>query len=229
MASYPKQPVPVTSCGARHQPKNKSRRADAKYWLFKAADDGCLQCVRAYLDAGVSATSTSDNCKYTVKDWTHWAADQKRSGAAVVLAYLEEHWPEIEERKRGKTKLQRIAGEEASIKGPRYPVVARPGSEMMRQMGCTTERPLGLITSRSDGLTTPLPEAVPMSVRFGLDLRRPSQSSDITDMVTEPCYLGWPCGDCNAHLRRCWKSKAPTQLPVAPSTCSCCGASQVSV
>ena len=85
------------SKGGRHKVA-KSRRDVAEYQFFAAASEGCLVCVRQELEVlqRISPDVTSQSNKYTVRDFTDWAA--KQSGGAGVMAvktYLDEHWSHI--------------------------------------------------------------------------------------------------------------------------------------
>ena len=76
----------ATACvpGESHKPAGQ-RRGDPRYWMFKAASDGCLPCVRHFLEhEKVHPDSRSQSQGYTVLDWAVWAREQGRPGAEAV-------------------------------------------------------------------------------------------------------------------------------------------------
>lgn len=89
----PPPPPPATQqaqqCGVRHA--MVKRRANArKYEMFSAASDGCLDCVRYYVEVvGVDAASSSDTSAYTGVAWAEWArGGNMGEGHKAVVAYL---------------------------------------------------------------------------------------------------------------------------------------------
>ena len=97
-ASAPGPPLPVEPCTPNceaHKPKSARRAAQRKYWLFQAASDGCLPCVKYLLEMqGVDPMSLSDSQSYSALDWSLHGAEEGRSEAALVTKYLREHWPQ---------------------------------------------------------------------------------------------------------------------------------------
>ena len=72
-----------------HCPTTSAKRKSLKYWLFMAARDGCLQCVRFTIEQlGADVFQTSDRCGYNLRDWAQWAIEKKKPGAEDVEAYL---------------------------------------------------------------------------------------------------------------------------------------------
>ena len=73
-------------------PKNKSATLDkAGYSLLAAARDGCVSCVKYWLDFGVNANFESSNNKYTAIDFAVWAEEEFRisiSEAEQVIKVL---------------------------------------------------------------------------------------------------------------------------------------------
>ena len=82
-----------------HVPTQKSflKGGERKYFLFRAASDGCVQCVRKLLDEGVSPHAESQSCKYTAIDFASWevaqASKNGRSapGCEQVVAFLQQY------------------------------------------------------------------------------------------------------------------------------------------
>ena len=89
----------ATACvpGERHKPARK-RVDERRYWLYEAAWDGCLTCVRHFLeDEHVDPDSRSHSQGYTVLDWAVWAREKGRPGADAVEEYLRARWPQFRE------------------------------------------------------------------------------------------------------------------------------------
>ena len=83
-------PASDTGCipGEAHCP-SKHRCSQDKYWLFKAAQDGCLPCVqRMVRQGGIDPCSTSDTQGYTALDFANWAKERGVAGAQEVAAFL---------------------------------------------------------------------------------------------------------------------------------------------
>jgi hypothetical protein len=74
-----------------HRPANAARRKQPKYWLFAAANDGCVHCVQRMIqDEGVDPNSKSENCHFNTRDWAVWAVQQGRD-AQGVIDFLNRH------------------------------------------------------------------------------------------------------------------------------------------
>ena len=82
-----------------HAPKQKSFKqgGDQKYYLFTAASDGCLPCVRKLVEEfKIDYTATSNTCRYTALDFATWEVDAARKkgreapGCMQVLLYFKE-------------------------------------------------------------------------------------------------------------------------------------------
>jgi len=93
----PTPPPPATSqaqlCGVRHAMVKKQRHNGVlKYEMFSAASDGCLDCVRYYVEvAMVDAASKSDSLGYNGVAWADWArGGNPGAGHEAVAAYLSE-------------------------------------------------------------------------------------------------------------------------------------------
>ncbi len=80
-----------------HLPKSRARKQLKEYSLFKAAEDGCLRCVRRKLEVekDVDPHVTSETNNYTAKDFAKYAVDKHIDGADAVVKYLEKYWPGI--------------------------------------------------------------------------------------------------------------------------------------
>ncbi len=79
----------ASSCdpATAHQP-TKSRVHIRKYWVFQAASDNCVECVRRFLEEeGIDAWSVSDSKSYSISDFATWAR------ATDVEEYLHRRWP----------------------------------------------------------------------------------------------------------------------------------------
>ena len=75
--------------GKDHCPKKEQRRKHIKHWLYQAANQGCLSCVRHCIEElGVDPQIESDSQKYTPLDWATWAAKNDVDGANEVVEYL---------------------------------------------------------------------------------------------------------------------------------------------
>ena len=87
---------PAVACVpyASHAPST-GRRHLSKYWLFHSASDGCLACVKYYVEVEkVDPASTSNNCKYSVRDFADHARKMNVAGAQAVLDYLNSAVPQ---------------------------------------------------------------------------------------------------------------------------------------
>ena len=83
-------PVPGHACspGETHVPSTR-RRQQRKYWLFQAASEGCLRCVRHFVEAeGVDPASESDTNGWTALDFAVWAREHGDVGSEEVETYL---------------------------------------------------------------------------------------------------------------------------------------------
>ena len=88
--------VGMTCCGpdVAHVPKQKSARSGGRvYFLYKAAEDGCLACVKHLVDTeGVDPKQVSASCGYSALDFAAWAKSSSSDPGKYddVLAYLRE-------------------------------------------------------------------------------------------------------------------------------------------
>jgi len=74
-----------------HRPKRQCRQGDIKYWCFRAAEHGCVDCVRHCIEEyKVAHDAQSDNQRYTVKDFAAHGVKEGTAGAQEVLDYLTE-------------------------------------------------------------------------------------------------------------------------------------------
>jgi hypothetical protein len=72
---------PLTPCGDGHTMVKRGVGAAGrmKYAMFSAAADGCLKCVRYYVEVkGVDAASWSDTGKWNSVEWAEWARGEDR-------------------------------------------------------------------------------------------------------------------------------------------------------
>ena len=83
-----------------HRPTQKSYKDsnDRKYYLFKAAEDGCVACVRMLItEEGIDPHEQSNTCKYTALQFASWAVEQAKKkgrddrGCAEVVKFLEQY------------------------------------------------------------------------------------------------------------------------------------------
>ena len=93
----PLRSLPACRKHDSHLPKSRARKQLKEYSLFKAAEDGCLRCVRRKLETekDVNPHATSETNNYTVKDFAKYAVDKHIDGADAVVKYLEKYWPGI--------------------------------------------------------------------------------------------------------------------------------------
>lgn len=89
-----------------HTPTQNSfkKTGHRKYFMFQAAADGCLTCLRHLIEIeGIDWTLTSDSCKYSALDFAQWELSKvSRSGGdsqrwAEVIEYLESLVEVVEE------------------------------------------------------------------------------------------------------------------------------------
>ena len=77
-----------------HRPTQKSAKAgERKYYLFAAAEHGCLACVRHLVQhEGVDPGSSSKTCKYSALGFAEWGARQNHGGSnySEVITFLRE-------------------------------------------------------------------------------------------------------------------------------------------
>ena len=78
-----------------HQPtQSGARSGERKYFLFQAAQDGCLQCVKHVVEnEGVHPLSTSSRAKYTAAAFAEWSTThggEDVDGCRRVMKYLDE-------------------------------------------------------------------------------------------------------------------------------------------
>ena len=75
----------------RHQP-SAFRRQKRKYWLFAAANDGCVECVSRMLECEkVPLASVTDNQGYTVMSFAKYGLEKDVEGCEAVVKYLEDY------------------------------------------------------------------------------------------------------------------------------------------
>jgi organic hydroperoxide reductase OsmC/OhrA len=83
-----------------HQPTQKSykRTRGRQYFLFTAAEAGCLKCVqKLVLEEGIDPKSTSTTCGYSVEDFAEWGYEQtKNEGCHQVFCWLRRHLASLE-------------------------------------------------------------------------------------------------------------------------------------
>ena len=80
-------------CGREHSavpnflpPTTTARR---EHEMFAAALEGCLTCVRYYVEAeGIPLHAVGGNCHYTALDWAQWASAQYGTDTQAVQRYL---------------------------------------------------------------------------------------------------------------------------------------------
>ena len=60
------------------------------YWMFSAAYDGCLSCVKHAIQEGCSADATSRSGQYNAMSWAQWGEDQEGKDTVAVQSYLRE-------------------------------------------------------------------------------------------------------------------------------------------
>ena len=79
----------------------------SKYYLFKAAEAGCLRCVQQYLEREfIEPLSVSDDERSsTILDFAEDATEKNTPGAAAVVKYLRSSWPRVPCRKRASLTL----------------------------------------------------------------------------------------------------------------------------
>ena len=82
---------------AAHVPTQKSAREGGReYYLFTAAGDGCLPCVKHLVEVErVDVFATSQTCKYTALAFAEWEVTEHTSRApqcASVVEYLRGKW-----------------------------------------------------------------------------------------------------------------------------------------
>ena len=81
-----------------HVPTQKSykKTKDRKYFLFRAAEDGCVPCVHSLIThEGIDPMAQSDSCKYSAEDFATWARDKagdrdKAEKCQAVVDYLQQ-------------------------------------------------------------------------------------------------------------------------------------------
>ena len=80
----------VALCGREHTACRKKRGGTfLKYKMFSAAAEGCLMCVRYYVEReGIHHDAASENKKYTALDFAQWAFSQDKTDTQAVQEYL---------------------------------------------------------------------------------------------------------------------------------------------
>ena len=83
-------PEAVALCGREHRPWRKKRAGrPLEYKMFSAAAEGCLMCVRYYVEGvGLPHDATSETSKYTALDFAQWASAQGGTDTQAVQRYL---------------------------------------------------------------------------------------------------------------------------------------------
>ena len=80
--------------GVSHRPQDAVRARERKYWLFQAAWDGCLRCVKHFLEGKiVQPQEISNSSGFSALDWAFYGQENEREGADDVVAYLQREWP----------------------------------------------------------------------------------------------------------------------------------------
>ena len=81
----------VALCTREHTACNKKKGGRRpEYKLFSAAAEGCLQCVRYYVErADIPYNAKSENSGYTALDFAQWAASREQTDTQAVQQYLE--------------------------------------------------------------------------------------------------------------------------------------------
>ena len=86
--------------GVSHQPQDAVRARERKYWLFQAAWDGCLCCVKHFLEGKiVQPQEISNSSGFSALDWALYGQENEREGADEVVAYLQSEWPTMPHKK----------------------------------------------------------------------------------------------------------------------------------
>ena len=71
----------------KHRP-SKNRQSDLKYWLFKAIEHGCQDCVQIMVEElGVDKSVVSNTHKYTAMDYAVWAKQPKMQDYLKELGF----------------------------------------------------------------------------------------------------------------------------------------------
>ena len=85
----------VCASGRIHKPSAAERR-DLKYFMFQAAYEGCVECVKTYISVKrVNVQSTSEHRCFTVLDWAKEGVRKNVNGARVVLEYLKSQYGHV--------------------------------------------------------------------------------------------------------------------------------------
>ena len=83
-------PDEVALCTREHTAGRKKRGGTGpEYKMFSAAAEGCLQCVRYYVErAEIPYNAKSEISGYTALDFAQWAASQEQTDTQAVQRYL---------------------------------------------------------------------------------------------------------------------------------------------
>ena len=151
------------SCGgpdvAHVPPKRCGKTPPRGYYLYKAAEHGCLQCVRHLVETeGVDPNERSLACSYSAGDFARWGRDRNEGSVRYdeVIAYLDDLAPSGEHEllapaagRAQRWKRARELESENRLIGLDTPVPAGNGSRMMEKMGWQPGKSLGKALSRA--------------------------------------------------------------------------------
>ena len=141
---------PCSGCARAHVPKWKSARAgERKYTLFRAAEDGCLACVKDLILEGIDPFSVSTNCGYTAADYAGWGTAE---GCQEVLEHLHALGVTPKQpQKRARVAELDILERTNRVEGLATPIESGFGYRMLGKMGWKPGAGL-----RDDGIKEPL-------------------------------------------------------------------------
>ena len=149
-----------------HVPTQKSARLGGrKYFLFKAAVDGCLGCVRKLIDVeGIDPLAVSTTGKWSALDFVKWHCREGKISTqhAEVIEFLMQFQVEDER--------------QARARGLSTPLKDNKGSSMMRKMGWEPGQSLG--KSTTVGLLEPISPVEPARQKAGLGYTMPMLVDD---------------------------------------------------
>ena len=84
--------------GENHPREKKQKQKNEhlpEYWLFRAAEEGCLQCVQHFLQEVDGPYTGSENQGWTVLAWASWGLTKGQKGAQEVVNYLRATYPTL--------------------------------------------------------------------------------------------------------------------------------------
>ena len=141
---------PCSGYARAHVPKWKSARAgERKYTLFRAAEDGCLACVKDLILEGIDPFSVSTNCGYTAADYAGWGTAE---GCQEVLEHLHALGVTPKQpQKRARVAELDILERTNRVEGLATPIESGFGYRMLGKMGWKPGAGL-----RDDGIKEPL-------------------------------------------------------------------------